>query len=352
MAHEITMKGSAFAWVSWRGEDGRRHRKSTGIRKDAPEASRLIAAELGRLRKVEAASPMDATPGAFARWVPRWLARLENANTRTRYEGAWAALVPFLESRGLRHPAGVRYRHAREWMDWRTGESGGTRKWNTALVELRVLGAMMQEAVRREFISANPLQKLGLKRRAGKVKPEITQDEEAVIFRHLATLDEEKAWMARAFLVAMRQGCRLAETDVPLADVDIALSTIYFGKTKGGKTRVVGAHPEVVALAKRRKKAKAESLVGLPASCPGKRFLMELRGIGLGHLCFHSTRVTVVTRLARAGVPLAMAMEFVGHGSSEVHAIYRRFVPGDFTAALAALTSRTVGMSGGKGGGE
>jgi integrase len=344
MAHEIKTTGSAYAGVSWRGEDGRRHRKSTGIRKDAPEAARLVAAELARLRKVEAASPLDATPGAFQRWVPRWLARLENEHTRTRYTNAWNALIPFLESRQLRHPGGVRYRHAREWMDWRTGDQGGGRAWNTAIVELRVLAAIMQEAVRREFVGANPLQKLGLKRRAGKVKPEISADEEKVIVAEcIRRSGGTDAWMGRAFLVAMRHGCRLSETDVPLADVDTVRSTIYFGKTKGRKVRVTGAHPDVVALAKRRKKEKATTLVGLPSTCPGKRFLMMLRSIGLPHLCFHCTRVTVVTRLARAGVPLSQAMEFVGHGSSEVHAIYRRYQPSDFSAALAAVTMGTSG---------
>jgi integrase len=346
MAHEIKMKGSAFAWVSWRAEDGRRHRKSTGIHKDDPQAARLIAAELARLRKVEAASPRDATPGAFQRWVPRWLARLENEHTRTRYTNAWNALIPFLEARQLRHPGGVRYRHAREWMDWRTGDQGRERKWNTAIVELRVLAAIMQEAVRREFIGANPLQKLGLKRRAGKVKPEITPAEERQILAECvrrAALGEQDAWMGRAFVVAMRHGCRLSETDVPLCDVDIERKTIYFARTKGGKVRVVPAHPDVVEIAKARKAAGAETLVGLPVACPGKRFLMMLRSIGLNHLCFHCTRVTVVSRLARAGVPLAQAMEFVGHGSSEVHAIYRRFSPGDFSAALAAVTTGTSG---------
>lgn len=34
--------------------------------------------------------------------------------------------------------------------------------------------------------------------------------------------------------------------------------------------------------------------------------------------------MTVITRLARSGVPEAKAMKFVGHASTEIHRIYQR----------------------------
>lgn len=58
---------------------------------------------------------------------------------------------------------------------------------------------------------------------------------------------------------------------------------------------------------------------------------------GMTHLSFHCTRVTVVTRLARAGVPLAQAMAFVGHSSSLVHRLYTRLRPADLSLATDAL---------------
>jgi hypothetical protein len=41
-------------------------------------------------------------------------------------------------------------------------------------------------------------------------------------------------------------------------------------------------------------------------------------------LCYHCTRVTFVTRHARAGTPLAVAMRLVNHSSTLVHRIYQR----------------------------
>jgi hypothetical protein len=42
------------------------------------------------------------------------------------------------------------------------------------------------------------------------------------------------------------------------------------------------------------------------------------------HLCFHCLRVTYVTRLAQAGVPLSLAMRLTNHSDELVHRIYQR----------------------------
>jgi hypothetical protein len=80
--------------------------------------------------------------------------------------------------------------------------------WNTALTEVKVLSVILQEAVRREIITANPCARLGLKRRNVKKKPEIKLEEQRVIEDKLKTAP---AWMSDCWLVAMRQGMRLAE---------------------------------------------------------------------------------------------------------------------------------------------
>ena len=58
------------------------------------------------------------------------------------------------------------------------------------------------------------------------------------------------------------------------------------------------------------------------------------------HLCFHSTRVTVVTRLAREHHPIYETKAYVGHASDTIHAVYQRLSPPDVRhlgAALAAV---------------
>lgn len=46
--------------------------------------------------------------------------------------------------------------------------------------------------------------------------------------------------------------------------------------------------------------------------------------LGLRHLTFHGLRVTYITRLARACMPLSAAMRLVNHASATVHAISQR----------------------------
>jgi integrase len=58
----------------------------------------------------------------------------------------------------------------------------------------------------------------------------------------------------------------------------------------------------------------------------------------LAHLTFHSTRVSVITRMARAGVTQQKAMRFVGHASATIHRVYQRLNAGDVADVTAALS--------------
>jgi integrase len=55
------------------------------------------------------------------------------------------------------------------------------------------------------------------------------------------------------------------------------------------------------------------------------------------HATFHCTRVTVITRMARAGVPIQQAMAYVGHADQTVHRIYQRLQADDLTKCTEAL---------------
>jgi integrase len=71
---------------------------------------------------------------------------------------------------------------------------------------------------------------------------------------------------------------------------------------------------------------------------PGKVWWRFFRRIGLSHLCFHSTRVTFVTRCYEAGLRREDVMRLVGHSTHAVHAIYPRLTADHATAkALRAL---------------
>ena len=120
--------------------------------------------------------------------------------------------------------------------------------------------------------------------------------------------------MRDSWLVAMRQGCRISETACSLSRIDRKQGTISFiAKEKNSTAPLHDYLRELVAKAFKERRA---TLVELPIYAP-KKSSQFLKGIGLPHLSFHCTRVTVITKF------------YVGHASDTVHAIYQRLWPND-----------------------
>ena len=73
-------------------------------------------------------------------------------------------------------------------MTWRQHPPKGTvkaRAKNTALTEIKILSQIMQEAVKLELATGNPLFRLGIKRAPCKQKAEVLPEEQEVIERAL-----------------------------------------------------------------------------------------------------------------------------------------------------------------------
>jgi hypothetical protein len=64
------------------------------------------------------------------------------------------------------------------------------------------------------------------------------------------------------------------------------------------------------------------------------------------HLSFHSTRVTVVTRLARANYSRQLTKAYVGHASDTVHDIYTRLEAADVRHLGKVLSAAVNDLSG------
>jgi integrase len=278
-------------------------------------------------------------------WVPGWIAykaQTLSEKSRQRYDYAWGHLAEFLEGKRVKHPAEVNYAMCHEFVCWRTDKARAIEErrkagsWNSAVMEVRVLGSILQEAVRRGWMLANPCARLGLKKQPAKEKCEITREEEATILSELKRRGHD--WMHDAFLVAMRQGCRLAETEVPLSRIDERAARITF-LVKGGKYHTAPLHEDLLPLVKKARKNRCEKLVEFPhdPTDASSKFHKFFKRIKMGHLSFHCTRVTVVTRLCRAGFSESQTMMYVGHASQEVHAIYRKLKPCDLAHLGKAL---------------
>src|SRR5581483_3995837 len=275
----------------------------------------------------------------FDRWVLGFLETRYalKPNTLTKYRQAWNAITTFLESKDVRRPRQLKREHVIEYLKWRQHppKNSGFRPacLNSALLDIRIWRIIFFEAIARGFASVNPCSKLGITPNRPKEKEEITPREEALIRKKLKTQSE---WMRTAFEIAIRQGCRFSETCLPLTDVDTRTNEITF-TIKGGRRHTTALVPALRPLFVKMKKEGRRMTYDMPAQ-RARNWHRFFRRIGLPHLSFHCTRVTVITRLARAGVPEQQAMRFIGHSTLEVHRIYQKLKPGDLSQCTAVLS--------------
>lgn len=339
-------KGSPRFRISyWCPVKQTRVHETTPFRTDDPQGRRKALARAYELSKSARA---DKEVGGADRWE-RWVADFLNERhhgpgqqkTLKRYLGAWAQWSAFFAEESVRVPRAVDYNLVLKFIAWRRAQIKPSKKHvskNSALCDVRTLSIIMREAMRRGFAEVNHCEKLGILKDPAKEKPEITDLEVGKIRTALASRPE---WMRISFEIALHQGCRLSETSAPMTAVDIARRTITFSAKGRGEGRkhvfTTQLHPALVPLMTRLQAEKRERTCVLPQMA-AKEWWSFFNEIGLGHLCFHCTRVTVITRMARAGVPISQAMAFVGHASQTIHRIYQRLATGDLGRAVAALS--------------
>lgn len=332
MASSFTREDSAFVYLRVRRADGSWAKVRTAIRKDDADVKRKTVMALAKASIEEALQGGSSAQSGFRgwAWVPDFLRRhYENPKSLQRAQNCWAALAVYLETQGVAGPERVTHRLGHDYVTWRQQPPKGTvkaRAKNTALTEVKILSQIMQEAVRLELAAANPLWRLGIRRAPCKQKSEVLPEEQALIEQALRDCPQ---WMQDAWLVAMCHGCRLREVAVPMSEIVTrgAGGVIVF-RGKKGKLHAAPLHEKCLGLVARRREERAQVLVDLPAM-PSKAWHTFFKRLGLGHLSFHSTRVTVVSRLIRANVSPAVVMQYVGHASQTVNEIYRRHRPMD-----------------------
>ena len=107
----------------------------------------------------------------------------EKPRTLATEQHRWRFVEAFLAERRVPAPAGVTYQLGLDYLAWRDTKKtrSGRGGFNNALSELRLLGRVMREAVRRGFVAASPLERMGIKRQKAEEKPEITDEEVAKI---------------------------------------------------------------------------------------------------------------------------------------------------------------------------
>lgn len=342
--------------LKWRGIP-------TPFRLDAPAAKRNALVWAADRDRLGSENIKLAKSEMWERWVTVWLHQAfgYNRNTLIRYTTAWAHLFEFLEEHEIRLPRELLYRHAFEYMAWRTKQvrrRGTTINHNTALTEAKVMSRIMEEARRREYITANPWMRLGIRRQNVRHAPPMTAAEIArarsILLKEEGSLPITKRWKTLSFEIALLQAVRLMETAVPMARVHLDVRTkkglnldrITFevkGSNAKKRTKTLPINPELRPWLLELCRAGAEWTCVFPVSKDG----VSLAAIewwrwrqqhDFSHVTFHSTRSTAATQLHRNGVSLQKAKEILGHHSDAVHQGYLHLTAEDLEDAMNQLS--------------
>lgn len=331
MASYYRKPRSPYYWMRVKRPNGNWTNVSSGIRVDSPGSLRKVQQRVAQESAKENRQADDGSKAFLRNWVPQWIGyHYTNRFSSARAMNAWAHLSAYFKLKGILHPEEVTYGLCHEYMKWRTDAEAcateGRRlgNWNTALTELRVLGTIMQEALAQQWIIANPCARLRLGRKDVKEKSAIERDEQEDIEEKLKTAPQ---WMQDSWLVGIKQGCRLSEARIPMESVSLEKMVIPF-RVKGGKIHPAPLHRDLIPLIRRRREAKEAWLVDIPPNA-SKLWNQWFTNHGYPHLSYHCLRVTVITRFALANHTAEKAMQYVGHCSEMVHAIYRKLRPKD-----------------------
>ena len=347
---------SPFWQLKYKDVDGKWVEKSTkyrhGVGTETREARKVCA------RHTEREQSMGPRSERWASWVPEFLAsRYEEDSASLRNSiKAWKALNQFFVTKAIETPAQVKREHCYEFFAWRTrtkGVSGRSKPagHNTARLELKYLSILCDEALEREYMLRNPAHKLGIPKHAPKVeRPEMDDDFIRKVWAALLA-DKAPEWMELSFQIALHFGCRISETAPLCSDVNLEADEIHFRGVKNGEDFTAPIPAAIKPLLAQLVARKGQHIFELPASAPRiwHRFFKktglkkELAGVS-----FHSTRVTVVSRMAKnPNVKSDMARAAVNHSSELVHRQYQRWRPRDVADALSSLQIPAPGSGSG-----
>jgi integrase len=325
MASLYTRPNSPFWFLKRKLPGGKWVGASTGLRAESEvetAKAEILRAEASLSETLEGGSTESKKDKGWG-WVEGWLRlHCKTAATLESYLCSWRHISHWLTLENLNHPSQIKFAHGQEFISWRMGRKSRHRVCgkNNALKDVKAFKMVLTQAARMGMIPANPIGRIGITKDKPRRKTEIT---DAQFKRCLELLEIEPEWMQLSFYIAMQTGCRLKDTALPLENIDFERNTITFGKPKGGEDRAFTRPlpPALVPILKPLRKRRVTHEVPAHASRSFSRFFKRA---GADGVTFHCLRVSYVTRLHRAGVPLSAAMRLVNHSSDVVHEVYNR----------------------------
>ena len=177
MASLYKRKDSQYFWLKFRNAAGKKELVSTRCRKDLPNEVRR-ARQMAAKKSLEEFEHRASSPANSWAWVPEFFNVRYHSSpvTHERYLSAWPTLKLFLDSKKIGSPAQLLRAHCFDYVPWRQKPDKKNGKYkagrNTALIELKILRLVMDEAVQRDLCSANPCGRLGIPKAPRKLKPD------------------------------------------------------------------------------------------------------------------------------------------------------------------------------------
>jgi hypothetical protein len=325
MASLYTRPNSPFWFLKRKLPGGKWVGASTGLRAESEvetAKAEILRAEASLSETLEGGSTESKKDKGWG-WVEGWLRlHCKTAATLESYLCSWRHISHWLTLENLNHPSQIKFAHGQEFISWRMGRKSRHRVCgkNNALKDVKAFKMVLTQAARMGMVPANPIGRIGITKDKPRRKTEIT---DVQFKRCLELLEIEPEWMQLSFHIAMQTGCRLKDTALPFENIDFERNTITFGKPKGGEDRAFTRPlpPALVPILKPLRKRRVTHEVPAHASRSFSRFFKRA---GADGVTFHCLRVSYVTRLHRAGVPLSAAMRLVNHSSDVVHEVYNR----------------------------
>ena len=344
MASIYQRENSPYWWIKWKDKTGVVRRQSTFL--EVASVSQTRDATTLKIKKsLEERQAPKHTGELLSEWVPVWLYATKKGKTLEKYIQVWSVFEEFFEEQSVIIASQITRDLCMEYnLRRQVGLSGlGKCSATTALFDLRILRAILFEALKRGHVQQNVASRLGIKMPRMKERAELSTQDIELIRLALPDLNHR---MRIAFEIALHQGCRLRETSMPLSRIDEKSGTITF-ITKGDRLLVTALNPGLIPLiSKLRGAKKKETFPWYQQISRDFSRLFKKLGLSKQGKTFHSTRVTAITRLARSGkVSEQQAMRFIGHSSSAVHKIYQRLGAHDLGSCLAALQDEKTLLS-------
>jgi site-specific recombinase XerD len=362
MAHIFRRPGSRFFWIKYRDPgSGEVVRESTGWDEETPDVKQKLKRLRAEKHAKEMSAPRTNERERWEKWAYPYFEdryRLKPGSLKNAKK-ALVDLMMFFQEKEIRTPRQVTYDIAAAFVPWRIAKRFRKRKEvdasaptkpkkrkgdpktgvsrNTGRLRFAYFRVLMSEAVRRGFTDNNPCREVELQRDPAKEKNEITADDQAKIESELATKPQ---WMREQWMVLMRQGCRVAETAVPLERINTDEMTITF-KLKGGRLHTASLHKQLLPLVERARAEGRTCLIEGPPSSSWPAIWSDFFTRRDLPYSIHCTRVTVITRMVRKGSSVTDVCNLIGH-TEAVNKIYRKLKPKDSASLLDILDGASI----------